>query len=59
MLGNKDQPSDTGDVEAEKVNYDTIKRGGSPLMLKEYKEQQALEYSMLGVSLEDNGLVFS
>jgi len=29
------------------------------LMLKEYKEQQALEYSMLGVSLEDNGLVFS
>ena len=29
------------------------------LMLKEYKEQQSLEYSMLGVSLEDNGLVFS
>ena len=29
------------------------------LMLKEYKEQQALEYSMLGVSLKDNGLVFS
>ncbi|MCK4788854.1 MAG: site-specific integrase, partial [Desulfobacteraceae bacterium] len=29
------------------------------LMLKAYKEQQALEYSMLGVSLKGNGLVFS
>jgi len=30
VLGNKDQPSDTGDVEADKVSYDTVKRGGPP-----------------------------
>ena len=29
------------------------------LLLKEYEEQQAFEYSMLGISLDDEGLVFS